>query len=101
MRKILDMEVLLQKLKDVFHMNLVMLGGGGVLNWSFIQAGLCDEVSVVIAPAADASATSPSLFDTKENLTDDTPVSFTLKNVETKEDSTVWLTYSVNNAETK
>ncbi|MCF1618000.1 dihydrofolate reductase family protein [Tetragenococcus koreensis] len=97
----LDMELLLQKLKDVFHMNLVMLGGGGVLNWSFIQAGLCDEVSVVIAPAADASATSPSLFDTKENLTDDIPVSFTLKNVETKEDSTVWLTYSVNNAETK
>lgn len=60
------MELLLQKLNDLFQMDLVMLGGGGVLNWSFIQAGLCDEVSVVIAPAADASATSPSLFDTKE-----------------------------------
>ncbi|MCO8290790.1 RibD family protein [Tetragenococcus halophilus] len=96
----LDMELLLQKLNDLFQMDLVMLGGGGVLNWSFIQAGLCDEVSVVIAPAADASATSPSLFDTKEGLTDDTPVSFTLKNVETKEDSTVWLTYDVNNKET-
>ncbi len=54
----------------------------------------------MIAPAADASATSPSLFDTKEGLTDDAPVSFTLKNVETKEDSTVWLTYDVNNKET-
>lgn len=93
----LDIKLLLQKLKDLFHMELVMLGGGGVLNWSFIQAGLCDEVSIVVAPTADASANSPSLFDTKENLTDDTPVSFTLKNVETKEDSTVWLTYKVNN----
>ncbi len=92
----LDAELLLQKLNDLFHMDLVMLGGGGVLNWSFIQAGLCDEVSVVIAPAADAKADAPSLFDTKENLTDDTPVAFTLKNVETKEDSTVWLTYDVN-----
>ncbi|WP_028790721.1 dihydrofolate reductase family protein [Tetragenococcus muriaticus] len=93
----LDMELLLQKLKDLFQMDLVMLGGGGVLNWSFIQAGLCDEVSIVVAPAADAAADSPALFDTKEGLTDDTPVSFTLKNVEIKEDSTVWLTYSVNN----
>ncbi|GMA46688.1 riboflavin biosynthesis pyrimidine reductase [Tetragenococcus muriaticus PMC-11-5] len=91
------MELLLQKLKDLFQMDLVMLGGGGVLNWSFIQAGLCDEVSIVVAPAADAAADSPALFDTKEGLTDDTPVSFTLKNVEIKEDSTVWLTYSVNN----
>ncbi|GBD64465.1 MAG: dihydrofolate reductase family protein [Tetragenococcus halophilus] len=94
------MELLLQKLSDLFQMDLIMLGGGGVLNWSFIQAGLCDEVSVVIAPAADASADSPALFDTKGGLTDDTPVSFTLKNVETKEDSTVWLTYDVNNKET-
>lgn len=45
------MELLLQKLSDLFQMDLIMLGGGGVLNWSFIQAGLCDEVSVVIAPA--------------------------------------------------
>lgn len=78
-----------------------MLGGGGVLNWSFIQEGLCDEVSMVIAPAADGSADAPSLFDTKEGLSNDTPVSFTLKNVETKEDSTVWLTYMVNNRETE
>lgn len=50
------MELLLQKQNDLFQMDLVMLGGGGVLNWSFIQAGLCDEVSRVVAPAADTAS---------------------------------------------
>lgn len=39
-----------------------MLGGGAALNWSFIQAGMCDEISVVIAAAADGSPTTQTLF---------------------------------------
>lgn len=96
----LDAKLVLKKLKLLFHMDLVMLGGGGVLNWSFIQEGLCDEVSFVIAPVADGAATAPSLFETKEGVSDDLPVSFTLKNVETNEEGAVWLTYMVNNRET-
>ncbi|GGP08857.1 RibD family protein [Oceanobacillus neutriphilus] len=93
----LDFQVVVQKLREKFHIETLMLGGGGVLNWSFIQAGLCDEVSIVISPSADGSADSPSLFETKEGLSDDTPVSFTLKDVEAKEDGCVWLRYLVNN----
>ena len=51
----LDYAVALEKLKTLFGIEVLMLGGGGVLNWSFIQAGMCDEISVVIAPCADGS----------------------------------------------
>ncbi len=93
----LDYHAVVEKLKEKFHIDTLMLGGGGVLNWSFIQAGLCDEVSIVISPSADGSADSPSIFETKEGLSDDTPVSFSLKGVEEKEDGCVWLRYLVNN----
>ena len=60
----LDYELLLSKLKETIGIETLMLGGGGVLNWSFVQAGYCDEVSVVVAPAADGSSDSPALFET-------------------------------------
>lgn len=43
----LDYEQALAKLKEQFGIETLMLGGGAALNWSFIQAGMCDEVSVV------------------------------------------------------
>ena len=60
----IDFELLLDKLSDLFDVQTLMLGGGGVLNWSFIQANLCDELSVVIAPTADGSSDTPPLFET-------------------------------------
>ena len=72
-----------------------MLGGGGVLNWSFLQAGLCDEVSIVLAPAADGSNDTPALFAVCDGLSADIPVSFQLQQVEVLEDSVVWLRYTV------
>ena len=56
----IDFELLLDKLPDLFDVQTLMLGGGGVLNWSFIQANLCDELSVVIAPTADGSSDTPA-----------------------------------------
>lgn len=92
----LDAALALKKLKNLFHMETVMLGGGGVLNWSFIQQGLCDEVSIVVSPAADGSTDTPTLFETRKGLSDTTPVTFTLKDVKTKGNA-VWLRYAVNN----
>lgn len=94
----LDAKLALDKLKNLFHMETVMLGGGGVLNWSFIQQGLCDEISLVLTPAADGSSKTPSLFEAREGLSKATSVSFTLKGVETK-GNTVWLRYLVNNTD--
>ncbi|MDO4270433.1 MAG: RibD family protein [Eubacteriales bacterium] len=95
----LDYAAALEKLKALFGVQTLMLGGGGVLNWSFIQAGLCDEVSLVIAPAADGSAQTPTLFMAKDGLSDDRPVGFTLRDVKALDGGSVWLRYTVNTPE--
>lgn len=94
----LDCVLTLEKLHDIFGFTNLMLGGGGVLNWTFIQQGLCDELSVVIAPVADGSSETPTLFEMRGNLGSDAPVGFTLKNVETTEDGSVWLRYTIKNS---
>ena len=91
----LDYEMAMEKLKKLFSIETLMLGGGGVLNWSFIQAGMCDEVSVVIAPVADGSSKTPALFNAKGEWASDTPVAFELQNAEIKDGGSVWLRYLV------
>lgn len=95
--KTLDFALAMEKLKTLFGVETLMLGGGGVLNWSFLQAGLCDEISVVIAPAADGSSKTPALFETRDDLATDKPISFTLKNAQAMDDGSVWLRYMVKN----
>ena len=92
----LDYGSLLEKLKEDFKIETLMLGGGGVLNWSFIQAGYCDEISMLIAPFADGSADTHALFQTKEGLTKDNPIAFDLEHVEQRDHGGVWLRYKVN-----
>ena len=72
-----------------------MLGGGGVLNWSFIQAGLCDEVSLVVATSADGSTKTPTLFMEKEGLSEDKPVHLKLQDVKIMDGDSLWLRYTV------
>ena len=73
-----------------------MLGGGGVLNWSFLQAGMCDELSLVVAPAADGNPRTQSLFRAREGLSTDKPISFTLLGAEARAGNALWLRYQVN-----
>lgn len=91
----LDYELTLEKLKKLFGIETLMLGGGGVLNWSFIQAGLCDELSLVITPSADGSSKTPTLFMTKEGLTTGRAVNFELEHLEAKDGGSIWLRYRV------
>lgn len=91
----IDLELTCRKLKDVLQLDSVMLGGGGAINWSFLQQGLCDEVSVVIAPAADGSADTQTLFMARPGFSDDQPVVFSVKDCKVMADGKVWLRYDV------
>lgn len=91
----LNYEAAMKKLKELFGIETLMLGGGGVLNWSFIQAGMCDEVSIVIAAAADGSNDTPSLFSVREGLSSYKAISFELQSAEVKDRGSVWLRYKV------
>ena len=72
-----------------------MLGGGGGLNWSFIQAGMCDELSIVMAASADGSSKTPTLFECGEGFGRDRAIDFKLLDVQRKEGDSLWLRYKV------
>lgn len=91
----LDYTLVMEKIKHLFGIETLMLGGGAILNWSFIQKGLCDELSVVIAASADGSAETPALFHAQEGMAADTPVGFDLKSAEVKEGGSLWLRYTL------
>ena len=91
----LDYALALEKLKTLFGIETLMLGGGGILNWSFIRAGMCDEISVVIAASADGSAQTPALFSAKGGFADERAVRFRLESAEVRDGGSVWLRYLV------
>lgn len=92
----IDFANMLMVLKNDFGMETIMLGGGGILNWSFIEAGLCDELSLVIASSADG-ANTPALFATKEGLSKDKAIGFSLEHMEKTGTDCVWLRYKIKN----
>lgn len=89
----LDGKLLLEKLKALFGIEKLMVSGGGLTNWSFIQENLIDELSLVIAPVADGGRESATIFEKADFLPHRAPASFTLKAVEQIEDDTLWLRY--------
>ena len=97
----LDHALVLHKLATLFGMERVMIGGGGVLNWSYLQDGLVDELSLLMAPIADASPDAPSLFTAKEPLTQVQPRSFTLIDAKPLEGGTIWARYKVNGEQSR
>jgi len=62
-RDTIDLETVLVNLRSVFGIEKLLLEGGGKINGSFLAANLIDELSVLVAPVADASVGTPSLFD--------------------------------------
>lgn len=94
----LDYELVLTKLKEFFGLELVMLGGGGLVNWSFVERGLCDEMSLVVTPVADGSSDKPSLFESRPGYSTNVPVAFELIQVEKIDGDGLWLRYRVKNA---
>lgn len=80
----LDLNLVAEKIREVLGVELLLVEGGGALNGSFMEAGLINEMSLLLAPAADGSTKTPTLFETgpylAQNDTDTTE--FLLKNVE-------------------
>ena len=91
----LDYSLALSKLKEKFHIETLMLGGGGVLNWSFLQVGMCDEISLVLAAAADGSPDTPPVFRAKAGLSENRALGFTLTEAKVLDGGAVWLRYKV------
>ncbi len=94
-KETLDCRVILEKLRDKFSVEKLMIAGGGVVNWSFLQEGLIDEVSIVMAPVADGSPTAASAFERSDFASSQKPVALRLKEVKQIEGGGLWLRYTV------
>lgn len=88
----IDCVLLVQKLKKLFHIDTLKVSGGGILNWSFAEAGLIDEISVVIAPVVDGNSDTPTLFERLDSPFKQS-IGFKVKSTEITENGCVWLRY--------
>lgn len=62
-RDSLDIDILLAKLADSFGIERVLVTGGGEIDWSMLEAGALDEVSVIITPTISGERDVATMFD--------------------------------------
>lgn len=91
----LDLAVALKKLYRLFNIRTVRIDGGGHVNGSFLKAGLIDEFSLVLAPVADGTMGSPTVFEAQEGYGKRKATQFHLKSVKRIYDDFLWLRYEV------
>lgn len=89
----LDCKKAVEKLYRLFGIKTMLICGGGIVNWTFVQQGVVDELSLLLTPAVDAAANTPSIFEKSDLLTASSPVEFRLKDVQRLGESGLWLTY--------
>lgn len=89
----LDIELLLEKVKNVLGADLLLLEGGGSLNGSFLEKGLIDELSLVLTPIADGAVHTPTLFEAKADPIEYPAMKFELKSVEKLDGDGLWIRY--------
>lgn len=76
----------LEKLKENFGINTLLLEGGSAINASFLYADVIDELSLVVAPVI-ATKEDKSLFEYSK-ITD-----FELKEIKQYDNGVVWMNY--------
>jgi len=91
-----DLARALEKIRGRFGVETLMLEGGGRVNGGMLDAGLIDELSVLIAPVADGRIGQPALFDTGDRAV--WSYALVLEAVERRADTVLWLRYRVSGA---
>ena len=80
-------------LHDEFGVERVAVVGGGHINAGFLDAGLLDEVSVLLGPAIDGRGGMAAMFDGLPM--DREPFQLKLESVKPFEDGAIWIRYKV------
>lgn len=93
-KEAIDLGKAMEVLYEQFHVKRLALLGGGHINGGFLQAGLIDEVSLLLAPGIDGRKGGTTLFD---GISDKgcIPVPLRLEGVERLENGIIWLRYRV------
>lgn len=93
--KSLDCQIAVKKLYQLFGIRRVLICGGGAVNWSFLQQGVVDELSLLLSPSADGENDTPSIFENSSYLQASAPVEFNLEDVQRIGKNGLRLVYSV------
>lgn len=80
-------------LHDEFGVERVAVVGGGHINAGFLDAGLLDEVSVLLGPAIDGRGGMAAMFDGLPM--DREPFQLKLESVKPFDDGAIWIRYKV------
>ena len=89
----LDLRLAVRKLGESFGIQRMLLSGGGIVDWAFLQAGLVDEVSLVIPPIVDGGTGRASSFDNSAFAVGHAPVALRLIDVTRLAGDSLWLRY--------
>lgn len=90
-----------EKLYRLFAVKTMLICGGGAVNWTFLQEGVVDEISLLLAPAADGSPDSPAVFQQSPLLKESRPIEFHLKDMRRLQKDAVHLIYTVERQDRK
>lgn len=85
-----------KQLASLFPIKIILLEGGGLINGSILEAGLIDELSLLLLPIADATANTSTVFefpDHKGNKKSNHHLR--LKEIRKLKHQVLWLKYKV------
>ena len=89
-----DLGRAVEQLSDAFGIRTLLLEGGGHINGAFLEAGLVDELSLLLVPGIDGRSGVPAVFDGLGPAKAEA-VPLRLKSVERRPGGTLWLRYEV------
>jgi len=81
-------------LREHFGIRTLLLEGGGHINGGFLEAGVVDEVSLLLLPGIDGRHDIPAVFDGVVD-SNRTAIPLKLKSVEQREGGALWIRYEV------
>jgi riboflavin biosynthesis pyrimidine reductase len=89
-----DLVRAVEALGEHFGIRTLLLEGGGHINGAFLEAGLVDEVSLLLAPGIDGRRGIPTVFD-RISSARTAAVPLELKSVEQRDSCILWIRYEV------
>lgn len=92
----IDLSAAMEILHGEFGVECLAVLGGGHINGSFLEAGLIDEVSLLLAPGIDGRKGQTALFDGIADM-GRMPVKLSPLGVEQFENGTLWIRYKPYN----
>jgi 5-amino-6-(5-phosphoribosylamino)uracil reductase len=95
-----DLRRAMETLNESFGLTKLLLEGGGLINGSFLKAGLIDEISLLIYPGIDGLAGAPSTFEYVGDPDERPAEGLSLRQIatETLEGGMAWIRYVVEKA---